>query len=66
MRDVSQVVVCAILKKWRDSTVNRKDDSKAGAAGVNLYVKNLDETTTDDDLKELFEVSKGSGFPYCK
>jgi polyadenylate-binding protein len=55
----------------------RKQDRQQKFAGVNLYVKNLDDTVTDDNLREAFEahgqitsakvmsengVSKGFGF----
>jgi len=34
---------------------NEGKDAGKTDAGVNLYVKNLDDTTTNDDLKSLFE-----------
>ena len=55
----------------------RKQDRQQKFAGVNLYVKNLDDTVTDENLREAFEahgtitsakvmsengVSKGFGF----
>merc|ERR1719506_2188007 len=39
----------------KQQSAQREGAATSGPAGVNLYVKNLDESTDDDSLKALFE-----------
>jgi len=45
----------AQTKAERQVSLREKYGGEAASSGVNLFVKNLDDTTTDEQLKELFD-----------